>query len=89
MVPRPGVLRAARPPRLGLPFAEDAFDRVLTGHFYGRLPPDECAVFLAEARRVARELVVVDSALRDGSSPSRRRSGSSTTARGTPSTSAT
>ncbi len=54
---------------LDLPFADDAFDRVLTGHFYGHLPPDERAVFLAEARRVARELVVVDSALRDGVEP--------------------
>ena len=44
-----------------LPFADDAFDRVLTGHFYGHLPPAERARFLAEARRVARELVVIDS----------------------------
>src|SRR3954447_1093861 len=26
---------------LALPFADDAFDRILTGHFYGHLPPDE------------------------------------------------
>ena len=51
---------------LDLPFADGAFDRVLTGHFYGHLPPDERAAFLAEARRVGEELVVVDSALRDG-----------------------
>jgi SAM-dependent methyltransferase len=50
---------------LALPFADDAFDRVFTGHFYGHLPPDERAAFLAEARRVAPELVVVDSAPRD------------------------
>lgn len=51
---------------LALPFADGAFDRVLTGHFYGHLPPDERARFLAEARRVARggELVVLDSAPR-------------------------
>lgn len=54
---------------LDLPFADGAFDRVLTGHFYGHLPPDERAAFLAEARRVAGELVVVDSALRDGVEP--------------------
>jgi SAM-dependent methyltransferase len=49
---------------LALPFADGAFDRVFTGHFYGHLPPDERAAFLAEARRVAPELVVVDSAPR-------------------------
>jgi ubiquinone/menaquinone biosynthesis C-methylase UbiE len=45
---------------LELPFPEDAFDRVLTGHFYGHLEPPERERFLAEARRVGRELVVVD-----------------------------
>ncbi|MEX2646866.1 MAG: class I SAM-dependent methyltransferase [Gaiellaceae bacterium] len=46
----------------GLPFPDDSFDRVFTGHFYGHLEPDVRARFLAEARRVAPELVVVDSA---------------------------
>jgi len=45
---------------LSLPFPNDSFDRVFTGHFYGHLDPDERARFLAEARRVADELVVVD-----------------------------
>lgn len=49
---------------LALPFADRSFERVFTGHFYGHLEPPERARFLAEARRVARELVVVDSALR-------------------------
>jgi demethylmenaquinone methyltransferase/2-methoxy-6-polyprenyl-1,4-benzoquinol methylase len=49
---------------LDLPFADGAFDRVFTGHFYGHLPPSERAAFLREARRVAGELVVVDTALR-------------------------
>ncbi len=49
-----------------LPFPDESFDRVFTGHFYGHLLADERASFLAEARRVGRELVVVDSALRDG-----------------------
>jgi SAM-dependent methyltransferase len=51
---------------LALPFADGAFDRVLTSHFYGHLPPDERATFLAQAHRVAAELVVVDSAARPG-----------------------
>jgi ubiquinone/menaquinone biosynthesis C-methylase UbiE len=48
-----------------LPFPDGAFDRVFTGHFYGHLQGAERRAFLAEARRVGRELVVVDSALRD------------------------
>ena len=52
-----------------LPFADGAFDRVFTGHFYGHLLPDERERFVAEARRVAPELVVVDSALHDGVEP--------------------
>jgi SAM-dependent methyltransferase len=54
---------------LRLPFADGAFDRVLTGHFYGHLAGEERIRFLAEARRVAPELVVVDSALREGAEP--------------------
>ena len=51
---------------LALAVADGSFDRVFTGHFYGHLPPEERRRFLAEARRVAPELVVVDSALRPG-----------------------
>ena len=51
---------------LALPFADGAFDRVITGHFYGHLEPAERERFLAEAARVAPELVIVDSALREG-----------------------
>jgi len=47
-----------------LPFADDSFDRVFTGHFYGHLECTEREAFLAEARRVAPELIVVDSAVR-------------------------
>ena len=45
---------------LALPFPNASFSRVFTGHFYGHLSEDERALFLGEARRVARELVVVD-----------------------------
>ena len=51
-----------------LPFDDGAFDRVFTGHFYGHLDEDERVAFLAEARRVAPEVVIVDSAL-DGRAP--------------------
>ena len=50
---------------LDLPFQDGSFDRVFTGHFYGHLERDLREAFLPEARRVARELVVVDSAARD------------------------
>ena len=51
---------------LHLCVADHAFDRVFTGHFYGHLPAAEREAFLAEARRVAGELIVVDSARRPG-----------------------
>jgi SAM-dependent methyltransferase len=48
-----------------LPFADEAFERLVASHFYGHLlPGEESERFLAEARRVAAELVVVDSAQR-------------------------
>jgi ubiquinone/menaquinone biosynthesis C-methylase UbiE len=46
---------------LALPFPNASFSRIFTGHFYGHLRPDERETFLDEARRVAGELVIVDS----------------------------
>ena len=54
---------------LALPFSAGAFERAFTAHFYGHLEERERETFLREARRVARELVVVDSALREDVSP--------------------
>jgi ubiquinone/menaquinone biosynthesis C-methylase UbiE len=48
---------------LALPFAHDAFDRVVSGHFYGHLDSSQRPTFLREARRVARELVIVDASV--------------------------
>jgi ubiquinone/menaquinone biosynthesis C-methylase UbiE len=48
----------------GLPFSDASFDRVFTGHFYGHLEAPQRVRFLADARRVAREVVVVDTAVR-------------------------
>jgi ubiquinone/menaquinone biosynthesis C-methylase UbiE len=47
-----------------LPFDDGSFDRVFTGHFYGHLEEHAREAFLAQARRLAPELVVVDSAVR-------------------------
>jgi ubiquinone/menaquinone biosynthesis C-methylase UbiE len=46
---------------LALPFPNGAFDRVLTTYFYCHLEDADRVRFLEEARRVARELVVVGS----------------------------
>jgi len=55
---------------LSLPFADGAFERVFTAHFYDHLQPGERERFLAEARRVAsRGVVVVDTALQPGHAP--------------------
>jgi SAM-dependent methyltransferase len=65
-VPDAGFVRSDA---LRLPFQDGAFERVFTSHFYGHLAEVERVRFLAEARRVAPELVVVDSALRDDVEP--------------------
>lgn len=67
-----GRLPAARFVRgdaLALPFPDDCFERVTAMHFYGHLESGDRERFLGEARRVGRELVVVDSALREGVEP--------------------
>ena len=48
---------------LVLPFEDGSFGRVFTGHFYGHLQEPEREALLDEARRVAPELVIVDSAI--------------------------
>ena len=57
--------RGARRTRTRSPYRSrtGAFERLFTGHFYGHLEGPERAAFLAEARRVADEIVVVDSSL--------------------------
>ncbi|MGH3080576.1 MAG: class I SAM-dependent methyltransferase [Gaiellaceae bacterium] len=56
---------------LELPFEDSAFDRVFTSYFYCHLEEDDRRRFLAEARRVARELVVVASIHSEGEEPER------------------
>ena len=52
-----------------LPFPDDSFDRLFTGHFYGHLGPADREAFLTEARRVARQIVVADAARRPERAP--------------------
>jgi ubiquinone/menaquinone biosynthesis C-methylase UbiE len=54
---------------LELPFPDDSFERAFTAHFYGHLDEADRLRFLGEARRVAAELVVVDSGLRPDVEP--------------------
>jgi demethylmenaquinone methyltransferase/2-methoxy-6-polyprenyl-1,4-benzoquinol methylase len=53
---------------LSLPF-DGAFGRIFTGHFYGHLETTARERFVREARRLAPELVIVDSALRPDIEP--------------------
>jgi ubiquinone/menaquinone biosynthesis C-methylase UbiE len=52
-----------------MPFRDHSFDRVFTGHFYGHLHPEQRARFLAESRRIAPTLVVLDTTLREDIAP--------------------
>jgi demethylmenaquinone methyltransferase/2-methoxy-6-polyprenyl-1,4-benzoquinol methylase len=54
---------------LAPPFPDGSFGRVFTSHFYGHLEPVEREQFVAESRRLAPELVIVDSALRPDVQP--------------------
>jgi ubiquinone/menaquinone biosynthesis C-methylase UbiE len=50
---------------LAMPFRAAQFDCLLTGHFYGHLDQNTRQLFLAEARRVSKSLLIVDAAKRD------------------------
>jgi SAM-dependent methyltransferase len=54
---------------MALPFGDRSFDWLITRLFYGHLLPSERKKFLAEARRVAIELVVLEERLRDDVEP--------------------
>jgi len=56
---------------LALPFLPQSFGRVFASYFYCHLVPDERTRFVAEARRVAPELVVLGSRHGKGEEPER------------------
>jgi SAM-dependent methyltransferase len=59
-VPRGVFVRALAPP---LPFADDSFDTAVTSHVYGHIESEaDRAEFIAEALRVASELIIVEQA---------------------------
>ena len=65
-VPTAWLVQAAVP---ALPFASSVFDRLVTCHLYGHLVEVERVAFVAEAWRVAPELVVIDTAASDLAAP--------------------
>jgi SAM-dependent methyltransferase len=67
--PQATFVSAVVPP---LPFPTAGFERIVTVQFYGHLDPQARRGFLAEARRVADELVVVDATLRRKRQPIER-----------------
>jgi len=52
-----------------LPFRDRTVDCLLAGHFYGHLTEEPRFRFLGEARRVSRQILIVDAALRDDVQP--------------------
>jgi hypothetical protein len=52
-----------------LPIATKAVPRVFAAHLYGHLEEDDRSTFLGEARRIADELVILDSGRPPGATP--------------------
>jgi SAM-dependent methyltransferase len=69
-MPYARVVQADVPP---LPFDDGEFDRVFTSLFFHHLSPDGRAAFIADAHRVARELVVVEDLRRPDAPAEERR----------------
>lgn len=56
------VMKLVRADALRLPFRDRSCERVVAANFYGHLESPQASAFLAEARRVADQLVIVDAA---------------------------
>jgi ubiquinone/menaquinone biosynthesis C-methylase UbiE len=54
---------------LALPFRPAQFECLLTGHFYGHLDLSARRLFLTEARRVSKSILMIDAAQRDDVPP--------------------
>jgi ubiquinone/menaquinone biosynthesis C-methylase UbiE len=50
---------------LKLPFPDDSFERLFSSHFFGRLERHDRARFMAEAKRVADQVVIIDNPAQD------------------------
>jgi demethylmenaquinone methyltransferase/2-methoxy-6-polyprenyl-1,4-benzoquinol methylase len=54
---------------LKLPFRSKQFDGLVTGHFYGHLDQTARRIFLTEARRVSKSILIIDAAAREDVPP--------------------
>ena len=54
---------------LQIPFRSQEFDCLVAAHFYGHLDQQARRMFLDEARRVSRSMLVIDAAQRDDVPP--------------------
>jgi demethylmenaquinone methyltransferase/2-methoxy-6-polyprenyl-1,4-benzoquinol methylase len=54
---------------LQMPFPSKQFDCLVTGHFYGHLGEPARRLFLGEARRVSKSILLIDAAKRDDVPP--------------------
>jgi demethylmenaquinone methyltransferase/2-methoxy-6-polyprenyl-1,4-benzoquinol methylase len=54
---------------LALPFRSAQFDCLVAGHFYGHLDATAQRLFLTEARRVSKAILMIDAAQRDDVAP--------------------
>jgi ubiquinone/menaquinone biosynthesis C-methylase UbiE len=54
---------------LRLPFQTEKFDCLMAAHFYGHLDQSARSLFLAEARRVSKSLLIIDAAQREDVPP--------------------
>jgi ubiquinone/menaquinone biosynthesis C-methylase UbiE len=65
-IPRASFVRGDA---LALPFRSAQFDCLVAGHFYGHLDELARKLFLAEARRVSKSMLIIDAAQRDDVPP--------------------
>jgi ubiquinone/menaquinone biosynthesis C-methylase UbiE len=54
---------------VAMPFLSAQFDCLVIGHFYGHLDQTARGLFLAEARRVSKSMLMIDAAQRDDVPP--------------------
>jgi ubiquinone/menaquinone biosynthesis C-methylase UbiE len=57
---------------LEMPFRSGQFDCLVTGHFYGHLEQTARRIFLTEARRLSKSILIIDAAMREDVVPEER-----------------
>jgi demethylmenaquinone methyltransferase/2-methoxy-6-polyprenyl-1,4-benzoquinol methylase len=57
---------------LKMPFRSKQFDCLVAGHFYGHLDEAARQIFLTEARRLSKSILIIDAAMREDAVPEER-----------------